>query len=737
MYTSVLVLISMQLSGVGLKAQAQNLLKNPGFEETGPGLTPGGWTNCNDSVGQVVVSEKEAHGGKNSLAIPAETALEQKISHAEAGAYLARCWVKSESEQAVTFLLQDPDQPWMAYNCAEIKVPAGRWVKIESFCALDRNGSLSLTLGGMSKEFRLYHGAGAEMKSAIIADDFELSRYEPKPAVELAVWDPGEELKQDLEWSGKEKWTRIKDSSHTFSGAPVVQARHLVGTVRKSDGALTIYSIQDGKLEQRCVLVPKPNLIGSQLSLVREEGRVGIRASSGTGDRSCIFWFSDKGLIRVETHQIPEFQIQECRLRYGLLPSFAGTDICYDPVSLGKQNACAIPSTQWFVGLREGNESMLVAVWEKDSQKVSLGLAGEGEKRLIDSLSIGTGESTFALSFVEHANIWHREALKEDWLGEYQTIQWARPFQARWMEYLHVTTGGEPSFRDPGIGYAFPSANAKTRMWGVWFEDWNHYPFFFDGTRTILHFEKTFVPQGDALFYFLEPAAADFYSPLEIVEQALGAEPAASLLSLDANRLRKLTYSTPDKFMFDRPVCATTTRLSKIKQEDKATVGVNLAMHLYEFIREIRARVDQYEAFFSQVKNYLESAAREHPEVAQYTAELEKTITDAQARSEEIYAVPLSAVQKKTDEMKAQLLEGKGDGYECGKLDVRGPAGDQDDLCRRYNRVVISLMETAALKCGDSAEKAVVAKYIWNQSRAVLSRPTRWESRRTLYFFEP
>ena len=60
------------------------------------------------------------------------------------------------------------------------------------------------------------------------------------------------------------------------------------------------------------------------------------------------------------------------------------------------------------------------------------------------------------------------------------------------------------------------------------------------------------------------------------------------MFDFDANRIRKLKYSTPDQFMYDRPVCATTTRLSKIKQEEKATVGVNLATHLYEFIREIR-----------------------------------------------------------------------------------------------------------------------------------------------------
>jgi hypothetical protein len=47
------------------------------------------------------------------------------------------------------------------------------------------------------------------------------------------------------------------------------------------------------------------------------------------------------------------------------------------------------------------------------------------------------------------------------------------------------------------------------------------------------------------------------------------------------------------------------------------------------------------------------------------------------------------------------------------------------------------LSQTAALKCGDSPEKALIAQHIWEQSRQILRRPVRWEVRRTLYFFEP
>src|SRR5205085_6850271 len=148
---------------------------------------------------------------------------------------------------------------------------------------------------------------------------------------------------------------------------------------------------------------------------VREHDRTGIRVSSEAGECFYIAWFTPMGVISVEASQVPKFQIRDCRLRYGLLPSFPGTDICYSPLKMPGGKAFSIPSTQWFVGLVDGNESMLVALWETGSQAVSLGV-GEGQNRLIDSVSIATGKHGFSLSFIEHAGLWHQESLKEDWL---------------------------------------------------------------------------------------------------------------------------------------------------------------------------------------------------------------------------------------------------------------------------------------------------------------------------------
>lgn len=732
---SVLVALGGLLVATGVRA-GENLLQNPGFEETGPSPAPG-WIDRVDSQGKAKVTDKEAHGGRQSLAIPAHSAVEQQIKNAPPGAYLARGWVKSETEQRVTCILEDPERPWAVYTYADIPLPKGQWVPVEIACALDRAGSLTLTLGGMSPEFCLYHGTKQELAAPVLADDFELIRYEPKTPPRLTVWDAKQDLGDTLDWSAKDGWSAVEGQSHAFAGTPVFQGRHLVGAVRKSDGALAIYAVQDSKLQPRAVVAPTPAFKVSACSVVSSDNRTGIRVVSENGGPAYTAWMMPTGVVRVEAEKVPRFLVRECRMRYGLLPSFAGTDICYAPARFPEVKQVGIPSTQWYVGLVEGNSSMLVAVWDAASQAVSLGFAGAGEKRVIDALSIGTETGGFGLSFVEHPGLWHQEALLEDWLGEYVPMGWQRPFPARWTGYFHVTAGGEPSFQKPAMDYSFPIANTKTRMWGVWFEDWNHYPFYFDGPRTVCHFEKTFIPNGQALIYCLEPAAADLYSPCEIVEQVLGKEKAAALLDWDANRLRRLKYSTPEQFMYDRPVCATTTRLSKIKKEDKPTVGVNLATHLFEFIREIRGRVDQYTAFFAETKDYLEREQAAHPETRAYVAELEALIAVGQGKAREAYATPLPAVATKIDAMKKLLREGKGDGFDCGNLDVRGPAGTQDDLCRRFNRLVLRLAQTAVWQGGDSPEKTLIAGHILEQSRKVLREPTRWEPRRTLYFSEP
>jgi len=700
-----------------------NLVSNPGFEEAT--LAP--WVMCETGTPIATISDKEAHSGKKSLLIPAHSAIRQTVGDVKAGAYLARCWVKSEEEQSVTFFLYDTNRPWAAYTCGELKVPKAQWTQLEVFCPFETDGRATLMLGGFSKEFRSYHGNEQELKSPILVDEFELVRCE-KTTGAVSVWNVAKAPASFDDWNSKSQWTL---AAAEISETPVFQSRHLAGWIDKENASLVISVIGQNSLKKRVVIVPEPAFKAASCKVVQDNGKTGICIQNS--ERSYTAWLSPMGIITVDPKNVASFSLKECQMRYGILPSFVGSDLCYNPSKLNNFKHVLIPSSQWFVGLVDGFDCMLVATWPSDQQQAALDL----EKNLIQSLSIRTDKAGFSVSILEHSNLWHQQALQEDWLAEYTPLAWERPFQARWMGEFFASPGGNASFQKPYNDYSFPIANAKTRMWGVWFEDWNHYPFFFDGNRLIAHFEKTFIPKGDALFYFLEPAAADLYSPCEIVEQTLGAEKAAALFDMDANRLRRLKYSTPANFYLDRPVCATTRYLSQIPGADRPVLGVQYATHLYEFIREIRGRVDQYNGFFGNARAFLKTQADGKPELKNYIADLDSLAAQAQEKIEEIDKTQLPTVAKKIEEMKKRIMNNRNDGFNCADLDVRDTAGDQDDACRRCNRIVLRMLQTAAAQCGDSAEKAAIVNYLWSESRKVLREPTRWESRRTLYFFEP
>ena len=89
-------------------------------------------------------------------------------------------------------------------------------------------------------------------------------------------------------------------------------------------------------------------------------------------------------------------------------------------------------------------------------------------------------------------------------------------------------------------------------------------------------------------------------------------------------------------------------------------MGLNLATHLYEFIREIRGRIDQYAAFFEQTKGYLDGQQKAHPEWQPFFAELQAMVVEAQSKTRQIYATPLPVVEKKIEAMKKLLTRGTG-----------------------------------------------------------------------------
>jgi len=160
-------------------------------------------------------------------------------------------------------------------------------------------------------------------------------------------------------------------------------------------------------------------------------------------------------------------------VEYGIVPSFIGTDLVYDPRRYADNGYLYIPSLNLYTGLVKGSDCMMVGVWPLGDQVVKLGLEAAGGATIIDSFSLDTAKRSFYLSYLEHPNIWHAEVLKDTYLEKDTVISWRRPFDAKWIGRFFITS--------EGIDFPFYFLDKRVKMWGRWIRGWYYYPFWFDG----------------------------------------------------------------------------------------------------------------------------------------------------------------------------------------------------------------------------------------------------------------
>ena len=149
-----------------------------------------------------------------------------------------------------------------------------------------------------------------------------------------------------------------------------------------------------------------------------------------------------------------------------------------------------------FVGLVEGGDAMMVGVWPPGQQAASLRTTAAGNRKGIDGLSFRTGGRSFYLALLEKPRLWHAEPLQPDYVEKETAIGWKRPFEAKWIGRFFIAS--------EEIDYPFYFRYERAKLWGRSIRGWFTWPVWFDGERTVVHFEKPYPPRGEMLIYFLE-----------------------------------------------------------------------------------------------------------------------------------------------------------------------------------------------------------------------------------------
>jgi len=226
---------------------------------------------------------------------------------------------------------------------------------------------------------------------------------------------------------------------------------------------------------------------------VQASGRLAFELAPRRGTAPHTAWFTPKGLISVEANRVPQFQVRDCRLSYGLLAFLCRYGPLLCPTKLTGAKDICIPSTRWFVGLVDGNDSMLVARLGVRFSGLSLwACRGEGETSPDDSLSMHGEEWVLAL-VVEHAGLGTGIA-EED--GSAIRPDRMRSARSRPLDGFILCDSRRRTvlFASRYMDYSFPLLMRRRGCGGLCSRTGTIIPSFSTGPHTVFHFEKTFVP---------------------------------------------------------------------------------------------------------------------------------------------------------------------------------------------------------------------------------------------------
>jgi hypothetical protein len=492
------------------------------------------------------------------------------------------------------------------------------------------------------------------------------------------------------------------------------------------NGRVTISTLQGGRPTKRAEAAFGSLKRFKSYKLLHTDNppRRGVEVYSEASKPEFTLLLSEEGVFEFRPGQSQRLVLRDLRCHYGLVPSLIGADFLFDAQMRPQTDRLHIPSMNMVIGLVEGGDCLAVGVWPPGKQAASFVVKQAGKARLLDALAIDTAGQSFYFSCLQKPGIWHAEPLKPSYLEKDTVIGWKRPFEAKWIGRFFIASDE--------YHWPFYFRHDRAKLWGRYVRGWFYYPVWFDGDKTLIHFEKHFPPQGELLIYYLEPHPTrpdrSPGSPVGVMEQALGKEQAARLLDFDG---------TVEKTLLEhrQAVCAMTNTMQKwfdAGEETQRRAEIERwCDDVSAFIGMIRARVNEFGALARELKAMLAAEVKVNPDLGGAVAELEPTLTAIEQSSKnDLPPTSLETVRRWTDEMKglaAEVKPGNKKRYEKLGAQCRSVAGTQDDLARALSVLAIRLTEQAARQGVPSPQHARLAEEVIAKTRQVLRAPTWWE----------
>ena len=524
---------------------------------------------------------------------------------------------------------------------------------------------------------------------------------------------------------------------YSFNGDAVVENEHLTAVFWSRKGRVVIYSkVPAGQklIEFVPLQLKKGSASITSCKILRNTGDEAALEVFFSGEEigvnvSAIFSFSPD-LIGVEikpaenTKGISLFG----SIEYGIVPSFIGDDLIFDPREYPSMNTLCIPSENLFLGLLKGENSVLVVTWPKGKQQMNLVLDPDksGKSRPIESVDFDNDGQSIYLAILDAPGIWHKEELKASYLEKDIAINWKRPFPAKWVTQLN----------EAGVQTTFTFRESKGNIWrGV--TGSYIYPVWFDGDNAFYHLSKKIPPRGESLIYFLERknTPLSVSTPVDIAKATLGRQTCDAILDLPGRVLS--THHRRGAAGIRRAcTCGCTEAIQVVfeagEEVQRKEYVEGAVDDMVYFVTRHMERINEYLDFANSMMEFLSLAKKSNADLKPFLDSMasitQEIVQEYNRQRDNIKSLEYTGeLAQKTKTLTVKKNPGNLSIYSDLSEKWRAMGGAQDSLVALFHSLTRKLSQQAGYGCVNDPRAVQIAEEIRTRCRKCLRNPDGYE----------
>ena len=520
---------------------------------------------------------------------------------------------------------------------------------------------------------------------------------------------------------------------YAFNGDAVVENEHLTAMFRSKKGSVVIYSKADSK-SKKLEFVPlelkgRPARI-THCTILQNTGQdAALEVSfSGEGKKlSAVIAFDRTGIVDIKPGRNMRGISIISTIEHGIVPSFIGDDLIFSPSQYASVNTLCVPSENLFVGLLAGQNDMLVVTWPEGKQQVKLVLGNsQQEPRLVKSIDFENDGKSLYLALLSAPGIWHKEELKPSYLEKDVTIEWKRPFRAKWITQLS----------EGKVQTTYTFKESKGRIWRGVIGHYT-YPVWFSSDNASYRLSKKIPPRGQSIIYFLERkyTPASVSAPIDILKATLGRQICDAILDLPGRKLRT-HHRRGGQGVRRACTCGCTEAIQAIfdagQEVQKKEYVEGAVDDMVFFVTQHMERIGEYQDFARDIMEFLKQTRKTTTDLKPYLDRIEAIVQEIPQEYRRQQELIMSL--KYTDELARQtkaLTRKKEPGnlpaYEKLSMKWRRMGGVQDDLVAQFHRITRKLFQEAGYGCISSPKAVEIAEQIITRCRKCLRNADGYE----------